>query len=116
MRDPTIFNCPNWDGTGFRYYTSVLCATLVAQGIGNTDTPTPCNPAGTVVPICDSTVSKYITAYQVVYQNRATCPDGANGIAQALVNNVIGMRSAGLFSSSSSTTCFASESNESNNC
>ncbi|KAJ3002863.1 UNVERIFIED_CONTAM: hypothetical protein HDU68_005979, partial [Siphonaria sp. JEL0065] len=31
MRDPTIFNCPNWDGTGFRYYTSVLCATLVAQ-------------------------------------------------------------------------------------
>ncbi|KAI9326807.1 hypothetical protein BDR26DRAFT_116697 [Obelidium mucronatum] len=110
----SVFGCTGWDGTGFRYYASVLCATMIAQGIANVDTPTPCNPAGTVVPLCDATIGKYIFAYQRVYQNTLFCPAGANPTAQALVNNVIGMRAAAVFSTDA--TCVVAEGVEKSNC
>ncbi|KAI9332856.1 hypothetical protein BDR26DRAFT_869068 [Obelidium mucronatum] len=114
MKEPTIFGCTGWDGTGFRFYASAFCASLVGQGVGSKETEKQ------FLPLCDSSIGKYVAAYQKVYQNTKFCPKGANVIAQSIVNNVIQLRSSGpdgasLFSKDAST-CLISEAGEVNNC
>ncbi|KAJ3119572.1 Sorbin and SH3 domain-containing protein 2 [Physocladia obscura] len=100
------------DGTGLRYQATALCIELVGFGIGNTDTATPCNPAGTILPVCQSTVTKFANAWNTVFSNTAFCPNGENTAANNYVTYLTGLSS----SLSSSSTCIVGESNEVNNC
>ncbi|KAI9332854.1 hypothetical protein BDR26DRAFT_625677 [Obelidium mucronatum] len=118
VRTNPVFNCPNWDGTGLRYLQSSLCAYLVGQGVNQAAdaTPdTPCNPPGTVVPLCASSMTKFGASWNTVFSSRTFCPAGAGSLGagpSSLVNFILGTQ----VTLSNEATCIAAEAGEKSNC
>ncbi|KAJ3284057.1 hypothetical protein HDU79_008529 [Rhizoclosmatium sp. JEL0117] len=102
MRNPQAYNCTGYDGTnGFRYYITAFCTQFVGQGI--TDPTTPCNPKGTILPICSKSMSQFVTQFSKVFATKQ-CQAGQNIVAQSFVNSITDLRTANLFSTDASCT------------
>ncbi|KAJ3340705.1 Sorbin and SH3 domain-containing protein 2 [Entophlyctis luteolus] len=112
MRSSSIYDCPGWDGTGLRYQTTAVCVQLVWAGIGNTDTASPCNPTDTTMPICKSSMQRFINAWSKVFSNTAYCPSGQNDLAKAYSTDVAETENY----LSTASGCVVAENAEVNNC
>ncbi|KAJ3068181.1 hypothetical protein HDU99_003277, partial [Rhizoclosmatium hyalinum] len=110
------YNCTGFDGTGFRYYQTANCANFVGQGIGAIadGSTTPCNPVGTVMPICTSSINGFITAYAKVFGNTAVCPNGENSVASSIPQPLVGYIASNYFTTGGS--CVVGEVAEAQNC
>ncbi|KAJ3011723.1 UNVERIFIED_CONTAM: WD repeat-containing protein 74 [Siphonaria sp. JEL0065] len=118
VRTNSLYNCPDWDGTGLRYLQSSLCAYLVGLGVdvsADATPNTPCNPAGTVVPLCSSTLTKFSAAWNTVFSSTTFCPSGAGtlGLGPNSLANYITSRQETL---SSAASCVVAEGSETSNC
>ncbi|KAJ3194010.1 hypothetical protein HDU82_002596 [Entophlyctis luteolus] len=112
MRSASLYDCPGWDGTGLRYQTTAVCVQLVWAGIGNTDTASPCNPTGTTLPICKTSMQRFINAWSKVFSNTAYCPSGQNDLAKTYSTDVAETENY----LSTASGCIVAENTEVNNC
>lgn len=63
------YNCPNWDGTGLRYYMSFFCGMFAFTSKSTCDTK---------IQICKSTCMETKLSMEAIFNNPAFCTQGVN--------------------------------------
>ncbi|KAJ3401395.1 hypothetical protein HDU80_006060 [Chytriomyces hyalinus] len=116
IRNPSVFNCPGWDGTGLRYIQSTMCAYFAGMGsvypVGSGSGT--CNDGKPVtVPVCQQTMDSFKSSWDAVFSNTDFCPDGQNDAAASLIDFVVSVRDQ---LSSDSSTCLTAELAEREHC
>ncbi|KAJ3381071.1 hypothetical protein HDU84_005383 [Entophlyctis sp. JEL0112] len=98
-RSPNGFNCSTWDGTGLRYYRSTLCSYFVALG-ESTSLGSLCTVSGTVLPVCATSVQKFLDSWSSVFGSKTNCPygEGSSGLSYV---NALSNYTSGLMSTTS---------------
>ncbi|KAJ3348654.1 Sorbin and SH3 domain-containing protein 2 [Entophlyctis luteolus] len=113
MRSTSVYNCPNWDGTGLRYYKSSWCMYFIASGITTVadSTNATCSTAASA-PLCLTTWDKFETSWTSTLSSTTFCPSGESSLAQTLSSLYSGLNGV----MSTATTCTVSLASETANC
>ncbi|KAI8804647.1 hypothetical protein BJ742DRAFT_823692, partial [Cladochytrium replicatum] len=98
----TLYGCPNFDGTGIRYFTSFLCALTVDQaafpgdwyGVNASQYVTCRNKDALITPLCSDTCNQSKQSFVTMLNNTKMCSAWADSTPQQQANR---QTTVGLF-------------------